>query len=740
MRETRPDPFGLEEICARDNHFHFEPEGAHTAEAIEWWFFQGEYESGDPASTHFMVALFRFNVRNDRDNPKNGFQLLIATLDADGQHRSTTWIDRTLLRSAIVRLQSGEPLFDPAVQRAMVEEISQFGPAAPIICKASPRKFEARPFAVIWDNFVLRQDDGLFHICFPDPQTGEDIDLTLCPTAARMKVACRPDEIPLGNSMAYRTYPRVRVTGRSEAGANLVGRAWVDHQWGDTSWFEHHETGTLLGWDWFGITLDDGSDWLVTVHRGIRSGEPVCGHVSTRDRHGNWRRSHDITLTPTRHWVSPRTRTRHPVAWTIELPKLNARFKFEPLADDQEVFTSNGARSVWEGVGTITGAIGNRAVTGQARGEFHGYGYIIDIQDYLDRMAEGVDSRLEQFFPREFDIFDVERFVGPARGQHEPHAYTAAISAPVWDLIDRSGKRWRPLFGILLLETMGVAAAPYEELICAMTELIHAGSLIVDDIEDQSEIRRGGPAIHHRYGTDIALNAGNCMYFLPIVSLVNHPLLSPEKRLAIHEIKERVCVEAHFGQATDIYWSRNLSSKELKRRLTEGIEDQLLQMYAFKTASAPSGVAEVAAVVAGADEETRRRAAEFGRAVGVAYQIIDDIHNFSRDPGWSKTCGEDLAGGKLTFVIVHALQQLPPGKRERLAQVLCDPVLRADPETLDEGIDLVRASGALAACRERAQAMLHMAWTEFTAVMPPTEAKIMLHAMCLKLVELAYDG
>jgi len=719
----------------------FEPETAHPAEAVEWWFFQGDYQSSDRVTTQFMVALFRFNVREDRNKPEQGFQLLITTLDGDGQHRATTWIDQPLRHSAVARLQSKNALLDPAVQRAMAQEIARFGPTAPIVCKPSPSLFSADPLALIWDDFCLRQEGGRFELRFPDPKNGRAIHLDLGPTAERMRVACRANDLPvLGDSMAYRTYPRVRVSGRSAANGDLDGRAWVDHQWGDASWFEHSETGALLGWDWFGITLDDGSDWLVMVHRMICSGEPICAHVSTRDRHGRWRCCHALTLTPTRHWVSPHTRTRHPVAWTIDIPTLDAGFAFEPLVDDQEVITFNGARSIWEGVGKVTGLVEKRAVTGQARGEFHGYGYIVDIQDYLGRMADDVDARLAAFFPRRFELADVERFVGAAHWQHEPDAYTATIAAPAWDLIDRSGKRWRPLFGILLLEVMGVPSGPYEELICAMTELIHAGSLIVDDIEDHSAMRRGGPAIHHHYGTDIALNAGNSLYFLPTVSLINHRLLSPEQRLAIHEIKERVCIEAHCGQATDIYWSRTLSSTELERRLDNDIENRLLQMYALKTAAASRGVAEVAAVVAGAEPATRRCAAEFGRAIGIAYQIIDDVHNFSRDPDWSKNCGEDLEGGKLTFVLVNALRQLASKKRERLARILCDPVLRADPATLDEGIELVGSSGALTRCREHAQTLLNSAWHEFAAVVPSTEAKIMLHALCLKLVDLAYDG
>lgn len=285
--------------------------------------------------------------------------------------------------------------------------------------------------------------------------------------------------------------------------------------------------------------------------------------------------------------------------------------------------------------------------------------WLFDYDDEFTRRAARVDARLEELIPRRFDLAHIESLVGPARWEHEVAAYTQMFSVPVWDLIDRSGRRWRPLFGILLLESLGVEPGPWEQLICCMTELIHAGALIIDDIEDASLLRRGQECLHLRYGVDVALNAGNALYFLPGEVLMRHPLLSAEKRLRLHGIKEQVCIEAHCGQATDIFWSKTLTLAEVRRRMAEDIEKKILQMYAFKTAAAAKGVAQFAATIADADAATAEACADFGLALGVSYQVIDDIHNFSRSPDWTKTAGEDIASGKLTYVIATALRRAP---------------------------------------------------------------------------------
>ena len=95
---------------------------------------------------------------------------------------------------------------------------------------------------------------------------------------------------------------------------------------------------------------------------------------------------------------------------------------------------------------------------------------------------------------------------------------------PVYDLLDRGGKMIRPVLGMIFSECYG-RKWDHEDInqdilfICGLTELIHNGSLIIDDIEDKSLMRRGDKCIHLKYGTDYAVNSGNLMYFTPMNKL-----------------------------------------------------------------------------------------------------------------------------------------------------------------------------------------------------------------------------
>ena len=91
---------------------------------------------------------------------------------------------------------------------------------------------------------------------------------------------------------------------------------------------------------------------------------------------------------------------------------------------------------------------------------------------------------------------------------------------------------------------------------CGVTEIVHNGSLMVDDVEDDSELRRGLPCTYKKYGTDIAINAGNFMYFAPMTQLHNY-VDNAEMALNLHRIYLEEMTAIHFGQGWDIQWHKS---------------------------------------------------------------------------------------------------------------------------------------------------------------------------------------
>jgi geranylgeranyl diphosphate synthase type I len=352
--------------------------------------------------------------------------------------------------------------------------------------------------------------------------------------------------------------------------------------------------------------------------------------------------------------------------------------------------------------------------------------------DRWHTIVDRIDRHLEDFLPRAMNDEALEGFVGPPDWQHDAAVHSAMLSIPVWDLINRGGKRWRPIFGLLLLESLGRSSEPYEGMLVATAELCHTGALIIDDIEDEAKFRRGGESIHLKYGTDVAISAANTLYFLPHLQYADHPQLDDHQRLEIYRSMVRQLVRAHFGQAMDIFWSRNLTADTLEKWLGDGLAQKILQMYAYKTGSGLEGIAEMACTIASAGPQTLSASVALARNMGVAFQIVDDVLDFEGCTSWSKAVGHDLAVGQPTYVIVRAIERSSDPARRRLIDLLTGT---PHDGNLGAAISLVMESGALDECRSEAAELFERGWSEFSHVVPDSPSRSMLYELCDRLIE-----
>ena len=134
------------------------------------------------------------------------------------------------------------------------------------------------------------------------------------------------------------------------------------------------------------------------------------------------------------------------------------------------------------------------------------------------------------------------------------------IIDPIFDLLDRGGKRWRPVLSMLFAQNAGTfdlqSSSCHKDImyISGMGEIIHNGSLMIDDVEDSSLQRRGQPCTYLKYGTDIAINTGNFMYFYPITLMQNY--IKEKHQLGIYQIYANEMNNIHLGQNWDITWHR----------------------------------------------------------------------------------------------------------------------------------------------------------------------------------------
>lgn len=191
-----------------------------------------------------------------------------------------------------------------------------------------------------------------------------------------------------------------------------------------------------------------------------------------------------------------------------------------------------------------------------------------------------------------------------------------ALFAPLREIALRPGKEFRGQLTHVAWELAGgTGRLPIE--IPAIVEAYHLGSLIVDDIEDGSELRRGAPALHRIVGVPLALNAGNWLYFWP-GALLSRAGFGAETELALRTAIDRAVLRCHYGQALD-----------LSVRVTELHHDEVASVVhattRLKTGSLMELAAELGATAAGASPEQIRVLANLGRDTGVALQMLDDL-------------------------------------------------------------------------------------------------------------------
>jgi geranylgeranyl pyrophosphate synthase/predicted secreted hydrolase len=711
-------------------------ESPHADVGLEWWFVQGEFTAAS-GRRPFMICFFRHGLPTEAGDPKDGSMILSSILDPiSGKQRTSSRIDRYLFDAALARNigQSRLPV-DQAHLRILLDELRLNGPFVNIDLVSEAARIDAAPLRIVWQDFSLIQGPARWDLRFREPGTDRLCAFELVPIAEEFSHFM---EEP-AQRMAFRTYPRLALSGRVGE-EEVSGTAWLDHQWGDYTFLTAgKDVDRVLGWDWFGINFDDGEDWMAFLLKDASKGEVLYRRLLARDPAGRIQSFSEFDLETLGTWESPATNISYPVECRLHVPALGAAVEFKPLARDQEIPVFGLMRAVWDGAGEVTGRIGTRDVRGRARAEFHGYGYIFDIKEFLKTAAARVDRQLADVLPKTFEDTSLRSFLGPATWTYLPSAYDEMLSRPIWDLLSRGGKRWRPLFAIFLLDALGTSPRPYERLICALGELCHVGALIIDDIEDRSLLRRGEDAIHIRYGLETAISAANTMYFLPVLLMKDHPGLSEGQKLEIYEIYIRQLVRAHFGQALDLYWSKNMSVENLRTWVTGDLGGKILQMYAMKTAALIESMAEVAAIVAELRPEGRTACMEFATALGVGFQILDDIHNYSSSSEWKKVRGEDIAEGKLTYVLCRALESLGAEHRTRLMDIVGSENRRKDPEEIGRAIALVQTSGAIPACRQEAEDLIARKWDGVRGFLPPSEPKIMFQLLYRTLMDLRFE-
>ena len=252
------------------------------------------------------------------------------------------------------------------------------------------------------------------------------------------------------------------------------------------------------------------------------------------------------------------------------------------------------------------------------------------------------------------------------------------------EFISRGGKRLRPIIVLSISEATGgtdEGALPYALAI----ELFHNFTLIHDDVEDSSSLRRGLPTLNSQYGIPTAVNAGDAMYHVMWETLLSGNIPDTTLLPALRIMMESFSLVVD-GQGTELYWHR--------AGRFDVTEEEYLNMARGKTGALIGLACRLGAYSSNAPMDVQLGLRKFGEAVGVAFQIRDDILNLTSPHGeYSKEVGEDIRSGKRTLVMIKLLSMLEGAEKEKLLSVLRGK--KSSPEDVAWAISLAREKGAV---------------------------------------------
>jgi all-trans-nonaprenyl-diphosphate synthase len=288
-------------------------------------------------------------------------------------------------------------------------------------------------------------------------------------------------------------------------------------------------------------------------------------------------------------------------------------------------------------------------------------------------------SATSLFSPVEADLRLLTENLKNLIGARHPVLYAAAEH-----LFESQGKRIRPAIVLMLSRATlpGQDLTPRHRRLAEITEMIHTASLFHDDVVDQSQLRRGLPTVHSLFGNRVAIQAGDFLF-----AQVSWYLADLDN-LAIVKLLSEVIKDFAEGEIQQDF-------NRFDPNLT--LENYLQKTY-YKTASLIANSAKAAGILSEVSAGMADSLFKYGREVGLAFQIVDDILDFTRSTDeLGKPAGSDLRDGNLTAPVLFSLQSKP------YLEVLIEREFN-QPGDLEAAIALVHDSGGIEQARDLAAA------------------------------------
>jgi len=324
-----------------------------------------------------------------------------------------------------------------------------------------------------------------------------------------------------------------------------------------------------------------------------------------------------------------------------------------------------------------------------------------ELNSMLEKYGAMVNRQIEKYLPRA--------------------GRPVMLLQPMWELLDRGGKRFRPALALLFCKAVGGQARRALPAAAAV-EILHNMTLIHDDIEDQSELRRGKPCIHIIFGLPAAINSGDAMLIKVFEAAADGPLDVAAKNRLVQRFAERA-FQVTRGQALEF---------ELNRRESFTDED-VIEVLRNKTGALVALACEAGVIVGGGKKTYLSVAGRFGESTGVGFQIVDDLLNVMGDVHkYGKEIGGDIREGKRTIMAAHLTKSASAEDRDRFMRMLGNSSI--SQEEIAQAIRMYEKYGSLDHAKKMADRYIEDGLRSLKSL-PKSDARELLGSLARFLVQ-----
>ena len=340
------------------------------------------------------------------------------------------------------------------------------------------------------------------------------------------------------------------------------------------------------------------------------------------------------------------------------------------------------------------------------------------VDQFLKEVKTEIDAYIFDFLPKEHDRDEVQ-----------------CLHDMMRDYPQRSGKRLRPALCLLICEAFGGNPKDVFNTAAAL-ELLQNWLLIHDDIEDGSDLRRGKPCLHEKYGIPLAINAGDALHCKMWEMLhQNAEILGYELAFQILTEFTRLSNQVVEGQHIELSWIGNN-----RWNLTE--DDywaMCVQKTAWYTCITPC---QLGALAAGASRADVDQFIDIGMNLGVAFQIQDDVLNLIGEVGqYGKEIAGDISEGKRTLVLIHLFASCTEAEAERVIEIMAKHREDKRQIEVEEVLSLMEKYKSIAYAQERSKTLVAEACTQFNqrfVHLPDSRAKSLFLPLVNFVIEREY--